>query len=215
MLSAADWQALLLSGKLAVVTTTILCLMGVPLAWFIARSQSVFIRIIEVIVAMPLVLPPTVLGFYVLLILSAESDNTINLAFSFTGLVIGSVVYSLPFVVQPITQAFVRVPNAHFEAAASLGAGSVRQFFSIALPQARHGIIRGAMLGFAHTLGEFGVVLMIGGNIPGQTRVAAIAIYEHVEVLDYQSANALSLWMVMISAILLFGVYTRNRTFLH
>jgi len=219
MLNADDWQALALTLQLAAVSTGILLIIGTPLAWWLARSQVPGKFLVEALVAMPLVLPPTVLGFYLLLLLGAQGPlgelmlriGMEPLAFSFTGLVLGSVVYSLPFVVQPIQDAFLRMGNRPLEVAATLGAGPLDRFFNVALPLARRGLLTGAVLGFAHTLGEFGVVLMIGGNIPGETRVASIAIYEHVESLDYGAAHGLSVVLLLLSFTLLIAIYALNR----
>lgn len=219
MLSPADFEALGLTLLLAAVSTVVLLLLGIPLAWWLARSRWRGKFLVEALVALPLVLPPTVLGFYLLLLLGArgpvgealEAIGLQPLAFTFTGLVVGSVCYSLPFVVQPIQDAFVRVGPRPLEVAATLGAGAWDRFFSVALPLARPGLITGAVLGFAHTLGEFGVVLMIGGNIPGETRVASIAIYDHVEALDYTSAHGLSFVLLALSFVMLLGVYGLNR----
>ena len=219
MLDADDLNALWLTLQLAAVSTVVLLLLGTPLAWWLARSRSRFKPLAEAAVALPLVLPPTVLGFYLLLFLGAQGPagkamNALGLpplAFTFSGLVIGSVVYSLPFVVQPIQDAFVRMGRRPLEVAATLGAGPLDRFFSVALPLARPGLLTGAVLGFAHTLGEFGVVLMIGGNIAGETRVASIAIYDHVEALDYGQAHGLSLTLLTLSFLLLLAVYGLNR----
>lgn len=219
MLSPDDWQALALTLQLAAVSTAVLLLIGTPLAWWLARSRARAKFLAEALVAMPLVLPPTVLGFYLLLLLGARGPvgefmagiGLQPLAFTFSGLVIGSVVYSLPFVVQPIQDAFLRMGNRPLEVAATLGAGPLDRFFTVALPLARPGLLTGAVLGFAHTLGEFGVVLMIGGNLPGETRVASIAIYEHVESLDYGAAHGLSLVLLLLSFTLLVAIYALNR----
>jgi molybdate transport system permease protein len=219
MLNPDDLKALWLTLQLAAVSTIVLLLLGTPLAWWLARSRTRFKPLVEAAVALPLVLPPTVLGFYLLLFLGArgpagqmmEALGFRPLAFTFTGLVIGSVIYSLPFVVQPIQDAFVRLGRRPLEVAATLGAGPWDRFFSVALPLARPGLLTGAVLGFAHTLGEFGVVLMIGGNIAGETRVASIAIYDHVEALDYGQAHGLSLALLALSFVLLLVVYGFNR----
>ncbi|MBK1734168.1 molybdate ABC transporter permease subunit, partial [Halorhodospira abdelmalekii] len=176
---------------------------------------------IEALVAMPLVLPPTVMGFYLLVLLGPrgavggflENIGVGHLAFTFTGLVIGSMVYSLPFVVQPLQNAFATAGGRVLETAATLRAGPLDRFVTVVLPLARRGILTAAVLSFAHTLGEFGMILMIGGNIPGQTQVASIAIYDHVEAMDYASAHALSLLLVALAFILLMSVYGLNRRF--
>ncbi|MEM9878811.1 MAG: molybdate ABC transporter permease subunit, partial [Pseudomonadota bacterium] len=180
---------------------------AVPFAWWLARTHSVFKPILEAITAMPLVLPPTVLGFYLLLLFSPANPlgsawltlTGETLSFSFTGLVIASMLYSLPFAVQPLQSAFEQLDEAALEAASSLGAGPIDRLFSLALPMARRGVITAAILTFAHTVGEFGVVLMVGGNIPGETRVISIAIYEHVETLRYAEAHQLSALMLVFS----------------
>ncbi|MDX1496446.1 MAG: molybdate ABC transporter permease subunit [Salinisphaeraceae bacterium] len=203
MLSAGDWAALWLTLELALVSATLLLLISLPLAWWLSRGQSRLRSIVQVIVALPLVLPPTVLGFYLLLSLSE-----VGMAFSFTGLVVGSVLYSLPFVVQPLHDRFASLDQSLLDAAASLRAGPWDRFISIVLPQSRISLITAAALGFAHTLGEFGVVLMIGGNIPGETRVLSIAIYEHVETMNYGQAHALSLILILMAAVILACLYS-------
>ena len=207
-----DFNAVLLTLKLALVSTLVLLVLGTPLAWWLARSRWRYRFLVDAAVALPLVLPPTVLGFY--LLLGFGSGGLVGLptlAFTFTGLVIGSVIYSLPFVVQPLRDAFVAVGNPPLEAAATLGATPFQTFFSVVLPMARPGFLTAAVLGFAHTMGEFGVVLMIGGNIPGETRVASIAIYERVEGLDYAAAHELALLLLVLSFGLLALVYGLNR----
>jgi len=221
MFTEADLSALTISLKLAMVTTLILLLLGTPLAWWLARTRWRQRYLVEAVVALPLVLPPTVLGFYLLLLLGPRGPvgvlmNSLGgspLAFTFFGLVIGSVIYSLPFVVQPLQTAFSAVGRQPLEVAATLRASPLDRFFTIAMPLSRPGFITAAVLGFAHTLGEFGVVLMIGGNIPGSTRVASIAIYDHVESLDYLHAQWLSGALIIISFVLLLSVYALNRRF--
>ncbi len=218
-MSPGDWQAILLTLQLALVSTAILLVLGTPLAWWLARTQWRLKFVVEALVALPLVLPPTVLGFYLLVLLrpnswlgqAIESVGGPSLVFSFSGLVIGSVIYSLPFVVQPLQNSFYAIGNRPLEAAASLGAKPLDQFFSIAMPLAKHGFFSAAVLGFAHTIGEFGVVLMIGGNIPGETQVASIAIYEHVESLAFGQAHQLSLVLLGFSFVLLAAVYALGR----
>ncbi len=191
---------LLLTAKLATVTTLILLVIGTPVAWWLANTKVKTKPVIEALVALPIVLPSTVLGFYLLLILSPQSSlggwwfefTGHTLTFSFSGLVIASVIYSFPFVVQPLQNAFESVGRDMMEAAYTLGAKPVDAFFTVAVPMARRGFITGGVLGFAHTLGEFGVVLMVGGNIPGETRVVSIAIYDHVEMLEYGQAHVLA-----------------------
>jgi molybdate transport system permease protein len=221
MFTDADLSALAITLKLALITTLILLVLGTPLAWWLARSRWRHRYLVEAVVALPLVLPPTVLGFYLLLLLGPHGPlgalmNALGgqpLAFTFTGLVIGSVIYSLPFVVQPLQTAFIAVGRRPLEVAATLRASPLDRFFTIAVPLARPGFVTAAVLGFAHTLGEFGVVLMIGGNIPGATRVASIAIYDHVESLDYLHAHWLSGALIVFSFVLLVTVYALNRRF--
>jgi molybdate transport system permease protein len=221
MLNETDLTALMITLKLALVSTLILLLLGTPLAWWLARTRWRFKFIPEALVALPLVLPPTVLGFYLLIALGPHGPlgammewlGGQPLAFTFSGLVIGSVIYSMPFVVQPLQDAFGAIGRRPMEVAATLRASPVDRFFTIALPMARPGFITAAVLGFAHTLGEFGVVLMIGGNIPGETRVASIAIYDHVEGLEFTQAHWLSATLLVISFLLLLVVYGLNRRF--
>ena len=208
MIFSADlWQALWLSVKLASLTTVILLIVGTPLAWWLARNKSFWSEVVASFIAMPLVLPPTVLGFYLLMLLGpqglggaiASIWNARTLAFSFTGLVIGSVIYSLPFVVQPIRNAFVAMGERPLEVAATLRATPWQAFWRVAVPLARPGFLTGAILGFAHTIGEFGVVLMIGGNIPGETKVLSVAIYDFVETGDWAQAHLLSAVMLVFA----------------
>jgi len=214
MLTDADYSALLITLKLATLTTLILLLIGTPLAWWLARSQWRGKPVIEAVVALPLVLPPTVLGFYLLILLGANGPlGEHSLAFTFSGLVIGSVFYSLPFVVQPLQGAFAAVNRGYLEAAATLRASPRDTFFSVVVPLARPGFLTAMVLGFAHTVGEFGVVLMIGGNIPGSTQVLSIAIYEHVENLEYARAHWISGGLLLLSFSLLLSVYGLNRRF--
>ena len=216
--SDADLLALWVTLKLATVTLMVLLAIGIPLAWWLATSRWRYKYIVEALVALPLVLPPTVLGFYLLLLLSpggalgqlAQLLGSSGWAFTFTGLVIGSVVYSLPFVVQPLQDSFAAIGRRPFEVAASLGAGPWDRFRTIALPLAKPGLVTASVLGFAHTLGEFGVVLMVGGNIPGETQVVSIAIYDHVESLQYVNAHALSALLLGLSFVLLIYVYARH-----
>ncbi len=219
MLNESDIAALWISVRLALVTTLILLLFGTPLAWWLAHSRGRLKIIIEAIVSLPLVLPPTVLGFYLLLLLGAQGPIGglfISLGgdapvFRFSGLVIGSVLYSLPFVVQPLRDSFAMQSPRLLEAAATLHASPLDRFFSIAMPLARHGFLTASVLGFAHTIGEFGVVLMIGGNIPGQTQVLSIAIYDHVESLEYAQAHWLAGGLLLLSFAMLLGVYSVNQ----
>lgn len=220
MLSASDWQALWVTIKLATLTTVILLLISIPLAWWLARENSVIKRCISALVTLPLVLPPTVIGFYFLLLMGSNGllgklsmwVGYGTLAFSFTGLVIASVIYSLPFVVYPIKSSFEAIDERPLEVAAISGASPLDVFLSVVIPLAKPGIISAAILGFIHTVGEFGVVLMIGGSIPGETRVISVQIYDHVEVLDYFSAHKLSLLMVLFSFGALLALQVLSRT---
>lgn len=211
----ADLTAIWLTLRLAATVTLVLLLLGTPLAWWLARTRSWVKGPVAALVAMPLVLPPTVLGFYLLLAMGpngpvgqlTQSIGLGTLPFTFWGLVVGSVFYSLPFVVQPIQNAFEGIDERALEAATTLRAGPWDRFWSVAFPLARPGFLTATVLGFAHTVGEFGVVLMIGGNIPGQTRVVSVQIYDHVETLDYASAHTLALAMVVFSFLVLLLVY--------
>ena len=221
ILSEQDLTALWVTIKLASVSTLVLLIIGTPIAWWLSRSQWRFKFIIEAIIALPLILPPTVLGFYLLISLGPNGPigGLVNLlggaplAFTFTGLVIGSVFYSMPFVVQPLQNAFASIGSRPLEVAATLRASSLDRFFTIVLPMAKPGFITASVLGFAHTLGEFGVVLMIGGNIPGSTQVASIAIYDHVEALEYGQAHWLAGSLLLLSFLLLVVVYGANRRY--
>ncbi len=211
-----DLSPLWLTLQLATVTTALLLLIGTPIAWWLARTRSRFKVPVEALTALPLVLPPTVLGFYLLLMMSPTSSfggfwvavTGDALTFSFTGLVIASVIYSLPFMVQPLASAFDAVGRAPLEAAASLRASPVDTFFSVVVPLSARGFLSAIVLTFVHTIGEFGVVLMVGGNIPGETRVISIAIYEHVETLNYQDAHILSLGLMVFALIALLVTYS-------
>jgi len=215
----ADLAPLWLSLRLALVTTLALLVLGTPLAWWLAMTKSRVKPFLEAVTALPLVLPPTVLGFYLLIVLSPNSAvgglflsvTGQSLTFSFTGLVVASVVYSLPFMVQPLQSAFEGVGRGPLEAAATLGASPIDRFFSVASPLALRGYITGFVLSFTHTLGEFGVILMVGGNIPGRTKVISIAIYENVETLDYAQAHWLSAVLLGFSFAVLLLVFTVNR----
>ncbi len=215
----ADLAALAVTLRLAAVTTLILLLLGTPLAWWLARSRWRWRFLLEAVVALPLVLPPTVLGFYLLIALAPggaiggllEWLGARPLAFTFGGLVVGSVIYSLPFVVQPLQGAFAAIGRRPLEVAATLGASPLDRFFSVAVPLARSGFLTAAVLGFAHTVGEFGVVLMIGGNIPGETQVLSIAIYDHVESLEYGRAHWIAGGLLLFSFLLLLAVYAVGR----
>ncbi|MFA7506524.1 MAG: molybdate ABC transporter permease subunit [Burkholderiaceae bacterium] len=218
-MSEADWLALRLTAELAAVSTALLLVIGTPIAWWLARTRSAAKPLVGAIVAMPLVLPPSVLGFYLLVLMGpagpvgklTEALGLGRLPFTFAGLVIGSIIYSLPFVVQPIQQAFEAVPEAMLEAAAGLRAGPWDRFLTIALPLARPGLLTATVLGFAHTVGEFGVVLMIGGNIPGKTRVLSVAVYDHVEATDFADAHRLAAGMVVFALVVLLVLYRLNR----
>ena len=216
-----DIAALLLSLKLATVTSVILLLIGTPVAWWLARTRWRYRFLLEALVALPLVLPPTVLGFYLLVALGPHGPvgglvrwlGGQPLAFTFSGLVVGSVFYSMPFVIQPLQGAFAAIGRRPLEVAATLRASPLDRFFTVAVPLARPGFLTAAVLGFAHTLGEFGVVLMIGGNIPGRTQVISIAIYDHVETLDYARAHWISGGLLVLSFAMLLVVYALNRRF--
>jgi molybdate transport system permease protein len=221
MLNEYDLSALLVTIKLASVTTAILILVGTPIAWWLSQTRFRFKAVIEAIIALPLILPPTVLGFYLLMTLGTngpignflESLGGNSIAFTFTGLVVGSVIYSLPFVVQPLQNSFSSVGKQAMEVAATLGASKLDRFFTVAVPLARSGFITASVLGFAHTVGEFGVVLMIGGNIPGETGVLSIAIYDHVEAMEYGQAHLLAGGLLVLSFVMLLVVYIFNRQF--
>lgn len=221
MLAPQDLTALWITLKLAIISTAILILLCVPLAWWLAHTRSRAKTLVEALVALPLVLPPTVVGFYLLLMLGPrgpigsllEDIGIGHLAFSFAGLVIGSMIYSLPFVVQPLQNAFAATGTRVLEAAATLNAGPLDRFLTVSLPLAQRGFLTAAVLSFAHTLGEFGVIIMLGGNIPGRTQVASIAIYNHVESMNYAAAHGLALVLVVLSFSLLLAVYAINRRF--
>ena len=212
------WPAIWLSVQLASLTMLILLLLATPLAWWLTRTNSRLRPLIEAVVALPLVLPPTVLGFYLLILMSPDHAlgaawlrlTGDTLAFSFTGLLIASVIYSLPFAVQPLQTAFQSVGKGALEAATMLGAGSWDAFRSIVVPLSRRGFLTAMVLSFAHTLGEFGVVLMVGGNIPGKTRVISIEVFNAVETLDYNTAHRLSAGLLVFSFMVLIFVYLLN-----
>ena len=214
-MTTSDLQAIWLTALLAGTTTVLLVPLATPLAWWLVRSTSSARPVVEAAVALPLVLPPTVLGFYLLVILNPTaplgafwvSITGQSLTFSFSGLVLASILYSLPFMVQPLATAFRSVPQEMLEAASTLGASPRDELISVVLPAARRGFLTGSVLTFAHTVGEFGVVLMMGGNIPGETRVLSIAIYEHVETLNYESAHAMALGLLVFSFVSLWAVY--------
>jgi len=219
-MSSAAFAAVRLTAELAALATVLLLVVGTPIAWWLARTRSRLKPFFASLVAMPLVLPPSVLGFYLLLLMGphgpvgqlTQSLGLGRLPFTFSGLVVGSVLYSMPFVVQPLQQAFEAIPERLLEAAATLRAAPPDRFFSVALPLARPGFITASVLGFAHTVGEFGVVLMIGGNIPGKTRVLSVAIYDHVEAGEFAEAHVLAAGMVVFALVVLTALYMVNRT---
>ncbi len=218
-MDAAFWQTLGLTFQLAAITTMVLLLIGIPLAYFLANTQSRIKPVLEAFISMPLVLPPTVLGFYLLLLLSPESifgawlleTFNLRLVFSFAGLVLGSIIYSLPFMVHPIQSGFENLPPSFSEAAYTLGKSKTETLFKVLLPNIKPALLTGIVLSFAHTVGEFGVVLMIGGNIPNETKVASIAIYDEVEGLNYAVANQYALILFLFSFVILLLVYLMNR----
>lgn len=219
MFDAADLTAFFITLRLALVSTLILLVLGTPLAWWLSQTKTRLKIVVEALVALPLVLPPTVLGFYLLIVLGRtgpvgrfmESLGGEPLAFTFAGLVVGSVIYSLPFVVQPLQDGFSSIGRRPLEVAATLGASPIDRFFSVVVPMARASFVTATVLGFAHTVGEFGVVLMIGGSIPGETQVLSIAIYDHVEALEYGRAHVLAAGLLILSFTLLMSVYAMNR----
>ena len=213
------WSPIRLTLELATVTTLVLLIIGMPIAWWLARSRSRWKEAVAAVVALPLVLPPTVLGFYLLILLGPEGPGGWiaglfggrTLAFTFEGLVIGSVLYSMPFVVQPIRNAFEAFGERPLEVAATLRASPWDRFWSVALPLARPGLLTGAVLGFAHTVGEFGVILMIGGNIPGETRVLSIAVYDYVETLQWTKAHILAGGLLAFSFLVILTMMLLDR----
>ncbi|HJV79495.1 molybdate ABC transporter permease subunit [Noviherbaspirillum sp.] len=217
-----DWQPLLLTFRLAAVTTLILFVIGIPLAYWVAYARTRFKPVVETLVSMPLVLPPSVLGFYLLLAFSPQNAFgqwleqwfNIRLAFSFAGLVIGSVIFSLPFMVHPIQSGFQNLPVSLIEASRTLGKPDPVTLFRVLLPNIKPALLSGAVLSFAHTIGEFGVILMIGGNIPGVTKVASIAIYDEVESLNYAAANFYAGVLFAITFAILLTVYLVNKKWL-
>ena len=220
-MNPADGVAVWVTIQLACTTTVVLFVLGTPLAWWLATTNRWFKPPLEALTALPLVLPPTVLGFYLLILLSPNSAiggfffelTGVRLTFSFTGLVIASVIYSLPFMVQPMQLAFERIQAGTLEDAATLGVSRLKAIFTAVFPQCRRGFLTAAVLTFAHTVGEFGVVLMIGGNIPGKTRVVSIAIYEHVETIAYANAHFLAASLLLFSFVVLLSVFVINRQF--
>ena len=217
-MSPEDFTALALTAKLAALSTVLLLILGTPVAWWLARSRSRLRSLVGAIVTLPLVMPPAVLGFYLLVLMGPQGaighfTQALGLGllpFTFAGLVVGSVIYAMPFVIQPLQQAFTAIGNQSLEAAATLRASPWDAFVSVALPLARPGFVTAAVLGFAHTVGEFGVVLMIGGNIPGKTQVLSMAIYNHVEALEYANAHWLAGGMLVFSFVVLLLLYSRG-----
>lgn len=219
MLTEADLGAIWLTLKLASTVTLLLLIIGTPIAWWLSRTQSWLKGPVAAIVALPLVLPPTVLGFYLLIAMGpngpigelTQSLGLGTLPFTFWGLVFASIIYSMPFVVQPLTNAMAAIGERPLEVAASLRAGPIDRFFSVVLPLAKPGFITASILGFAHTVGEFGVILMIGGNIPDETRVVSVQVYDHVESLEYAQAHSLSALLVIFSFVVLLALYWSQR----
>jgi len=215
----ADWQAIWLTLKLCFITTVLLMILATPLAWWLARGGSWFHTVVQSLVALPLVLPPTVLGFYLLILLGPqgwigrglESMGLNHLAFSFNGIVLASLIYSLPFAVQPLQDAFSRLGHRSLEVAASLGASPLDRLLTVVFPLCRGGLVTAATLSFAHTMGEFGVILMLGGSIPGETRVLSVMIYDYAEALNFENAHRLSLLMLVFSFTVLVAVYGKQR----
>ena len=215
----ADWSAVRLTAALAALSTLLLLTLGTPLAWWLARTRTRLKPLWAAVVALPLVLPPTVVGFYLLLLMGPQGAvgqltqalGLGRLPFTFSGLVVASVLVSLPFVVQPLQQAFEAIPERTLEAAATLRAGPADRFFSIALPLARPGLLTASVLGFAHAVGEFGVVLMIGGNIPDRTRVLSVALYDHVEASEFEAAHRLAGGMLLFALGVLVLLHVLNR----
>jgi len=218
ILSQIDFQPFLISFKLASITTFILLFVSIPLAWFLSQTKSKSKPFLESIISLPIVLPPSVLGFYILVVLSQNSPIgsffseifNINLVFNFTGLVIASCFYSLPFMVQPIQNGFESLNKNMIEASYICGKSKLQTIFNIALPNIKFSLLTATIITFAHTVGEFGVVLMVGGSIPGETKVASVAIYEMVEIMDYTTAHIYSAIMICLSFIVLFIIYMFN-----
>jgi molybdate transport system permease protein len=220
-LGQAEWQAIWLTIRLCFFTTVILLIIATPLAWWLSSGRSRWRVAVQAIVALPLVLPPTVLGFYLLMALgprgfiggSLESVGLTHLAFSFEGILIASVLYSMPFAVQPLLESFNSLGRRPIEVSASLGANAIDRFFTVILPLCKGGFIVAATLSFAHTVGEFGVILMLGGSIPGETKVLSVLIYDYTESMNYEAAHQLSLLLLAFSFFVLFVVYSINRHF--
>ena len=219
MLDNETWSAIFITLKLSICATIILLAICIPLALWLARKPTWYKTIIESLIALPLVLPPTVLGFYLLILFNPTSFigkiffsvTNSTLVFNFSGLLIGSIIYSFPFVIRPLQTSFSMVPQGVLDAAATLQASPLDRFFSIIFPLSKAGVITGAVLGFTHTLGEFGVVLMIGGNIPGKTKTISIAIYDHVERLEYKQAHMLAAGLLIFSFIVIYLVFLLNK----
>ena len=220
-LGPEDWQAIELTLRLCLYTTISLLVIATPIAWWLASGRSAARVVVQAIVALPLVLPPTVLGFYLLIVLgprgfvggTLESMGLHHLAFSFEGILVASVLYSMPFAVQPLTEAFNNLGRRPVEVASSLGANLFDRFFTVILPLTRGGFVVAATLTFAHTIGEFGVILMLGGSIPGETKVLSVLIYDHAEAMNYEAAHRLSLMLVIFAFLTLFVVYSITRRF--
>jgi molybdate transport system permease protein len=220
-LGQAEWQAIGLTIRLCFFTTVILLIIATPLAWWLSSGRSRWRVAVQAIVALPLVLPPTVLGFYLLMALgprgfiggSLESVGLTHLAFSFEGILMASVLYSMPFAVQPLLESFNSLGRRPIEVSASLGANAIDRFFTVILPLCKGGFIVAATLSFAHTVGEFGVILMLGGSIPGETKVLSVLIYDYTESMNYQAAHQLSFLLLAFSFFVLFVVYSINRRF--
>lgn len=218
-LTPGEWQAIGLTAKLAGLTTILLLVISAPLAWWLAHTQSRLGDVVSAMVSLPLVLPPTVIGFYLLIFLGPQGPvgglferlGLHHLAFTFEGILIGSVIYSLPFTVQPLREAFASIPGRLLDAAATMRASSIERFFSVVLPLARGGILTAVVITFAHTVGEFGVIAMLGGNIAGETRVVSIAIYDHSQAMEYAQAHRLSAILLGFSFVILFLFYAINR----